>query len=152
MAFFTLTLLFLILQFSSSVGFGFRGWSAANAVAAARKSSSCLYVKHQVTIRHDGKDTVLEVDERMSILEAALDANIELPYDCKLGVCLTCPSKILSGEVDQAEGTLEDGVKEQGFALTCISYPRSDVLITSIEENELVDAQFYSGSGGSVRK
>lgn len=30
----------------------------------------------------------------------------------------------------------------QGFALTCCSYARSDVVIRSIEEDELVGAQF----------
>jgi ferredoxin len=101
-----------------------------------------LFVTHKVTIRHNGVDTVLDVDENESILDAALDNKIDLPYDCKLGVCLTCPSRILSGTVDQDGGTLEDSVMAMGFALTCISKPRSDVLITSIEEDELVDAQF----------
>lgn len=63
--------------------------------------------------QHEGKSTVLEVDENTSILEAALDNDIELPHDCKLGVCLTCPSLIVSGDVDQSEGTLDDSVMEQ---------------------------------------
>jgi ferredoxin len=97
---------------------------------------------HQVTIQHEGTETVLQVPEDVSILSAALDAGIELPYDCKLGVCLTCPSRIVSGIVDQSEGTLEESVASQGFALTCVSYPRSAVVIKSIEEDELVSAQF----------
>uniref|UniRef100_A0A7S2V4F7 Ferredoxin n=1 Tax=Fibrocapsa japonica TaxID=94617 RepID=A0A7S2V4F7_9STRA len=97
---------------------------------------------HQVTIQHEGKDTVLEVDESTTILEAALDAGIDLPHDCQLGVCLTCPSRIVSGEVDQGMGTLDDSVVEQGFALTCISYPRSDCVVRSVEEDEMVNAQF----------
>ena len=70
---------------------------------------------HKVTIQHNGVDTVLSIPEDVSILSAALDAGIELPYDCKLGVCLTCPSKVVSGKVDQSEGTLEDSVKEEGY-------------------------------------
>ena len=101
---------------------------------------------HKVTLKHLGVDTVLTIPEDVSILSAALDAGIELPYDCKLGVCLTCPSRIVSGKVDQSEGTLEDSVKDQGYALTCISYPRSDVVITSIDEDELVSAQFSRDS------
>jgi ferredoxin len=42
-------------------------------------------IKHKVTIQHLGKETVLDVAEDVSILEAALDAGIELPHDCKLG-------------------------------------------------------------------
>ncbi|KAG5184857.1 2Fe-2S ferredoxin-type domain-containing protein [Tribonema minus] len=100
-----------------------------------------LYM-HQVTIEVAGKSHTLEVDEKTSVLEAALDAGIELPHDCKLGVCLTCPSKIVSGEVDQDGTTLDDSVVEQGYALTCCSFPRSDLVIRAIDEDELVGAQF----------
>ena len=98
--------------------------------------------KYKVTIQHGGKDTILDVAEDCSVLNAALDAGIELPYDCNLGVCLTCPSKIVSGKVDQTGSTLDDSVTEQGFALTCCTFPRSDVVIRSIDEDELVSAQF----------
>lgn len=102
--------------------------------------------KHKVTIQHNGKDTVLEVAENYSILDAAIDADIDLPYDCKLGVCLTCPAKIISGQVDATGSSLDDEVKEQGFALTCCTYPRSDMVIRSIDEDELVTAQFKRNS------
>ena len=95
-----------------------------------------------MTVVHEGEETVLEVDEGTSILEASLDAGVDLPHDCDLGVCLTCPAKIESGTCDQSSSTLDESVIEEGFALTCQTYPRSDVVIRSIEEDELVDAQF----------
>lgn len=98
--------------------------------------------KHKVTIQHDGKETVLEVREDESVLNAALDAGIDMPYDCNMGVCLTCPSKVISGTPDHTGSTLEDSVLQQGFALTCCLYPRSDMVVASIEEDELVNAQF----------
>jgi ferredoxin len=101
-----------------------------------------MSVTHKVTIEHEGKTAVLDVDEGTTILEAALDNGIELPHDCKLGVCMTCPSKIVSGEVDQSDGTLDDSVVAQGYALTCVTYARSDVTVRSIDEDELVNAQF----------
>lgn len=102
--------------------------------------------KYKVTIQHNGVDTVLDVAENYSILDAAIDADIDLPYDCKLGVCLTCPAKIVSGEVDATGSSLDDAVKELGFALTCCTYPRSDMVIRSIDEDELVTAQFKRDS------
>lgn len=116
------------------------GGSARRARPAARPLVGMQM--HKVTIEHEGKSTVLEVDENTSILEAALDNDIELPHDCKLGVCLTCPSLVVSGDVDQSDGTLDDSVMEQGYALTCCSYARSDVTIRSVEEDQLVGAQF----------
>lgn len=55
----------------------------------------------------------------MTILEAALDNDISLPHDCKLGVCLTCPSVVVSGDVDQSDGTLDVGVVEQVQCTVC---------------------------------
>jgi hypothetical protein len=48
-----------------------------------------------VTVTHEGKTTVLEVPSDKSILEAALDKGVDLPHDCKLGVCMTCPAKLV---------------------------------------------------------
>jgi len=104
-----------------------------------------------VTVQHGGKDTIIDVREDTSILSAALDAGIDLPHDCDLGVCLTCPSRIVSGVVDQTGGTLDDSVMEKGYALTCCSYPRSDVVIKSIDEDELVSAQFQRENDNSKK-
>jgi ferredoxin len=98
--------------------------------------------KYKVTVQVKDKEYQLTVADNCSILEAALDAGIELPHDCKLGVCLTCPSKVVSGKIDQTGSTLDDSVIERGFALTCMSFPRSDCVVKAIEEDELVSAQF----------
>ena len=97
---------------------------------------------HKVTLNHAGKDHILQVAEDETILDASLDAGIELPYDCKCGVCLQCPSKIISGKVDQEGSTLDDSVMADGYSLTCMCYPRSDLVINTIEEEELVKVQF----------
>jgi len=98
--------------------------------------------KHKVCIKHEGENNFLEVSESESILEAALDAGIKLPHDCKMGVCLRCSAKVVSGRVDQTGTTLDDSVIEQGFALTCMTFARSELSIESVDEDELVNAQF----------
>ena len=37
-----------------------------------------------------------------SLLDAALEANIDAPYACKAGVCSTCRAKVLEGETEMA--------------------------------------------------
>ena len=111
--------------------------------SVTRLSAKATY---KVTVQHNGKETVIDVREDVSILSVAIDAGIDLPHDCDMGVCLTCPTRIVSGEVDQTGGTLDDSVIELGFALSCCSYPRSDVTIRSIDEEELVSAQFSGRS------
>ncbi|EPS66050.1 hypothetical protein M569_08729, partial [Genlisea aurea] len=95
----------------------------------------------KVTIEQDDKKTELLVDPDETILSKALDSGLSVPHDCKLGVCMTCPAWLVSGEVDQTEGMLSDDVVEKGYALLCASYPRSDCHIKIIAEEELLSLQ-----------
>lgn len=86
---------------------------------------TCEFVKEGVEI---------EVPEDEYILEAALDADVELPYSCLQGVCASCSAKV-DGDIDQSEEqVLTDWEKRQGYALLCVAYPRSDLTIHSNEE------------------
>ncbi|KAI9197561.1 hypothetical protein LWI28_000694 [Acer negundo] len=82
-----------------------------------------------------------EVDPDETILSKALDSGLTVPHDCKPGVCITCPAKLLGGSVDQSEGMLSDDVVERGFALLCAAYPHSDCHIKTIPEEELLSMQ-----------
>lgn len=114
---------------------------------ASIQSFQRLHAKatHKITIQVNGEEKVIDCREDTSILEACLDAGIEVPYDCKLGVCLTCPSRLVSGNVDSTGSTLDDSVLEKGYALTCCTWPRSDLVVKIIDEDELVNAQFVKG-------
>lgn len=50
---------------------------------------------HKCEIDFEGKTHSFEVPEGSTILEVALDNGINLPHDCKLGVCMTCPAKLV---------------------------------------------------------
>lgn len=96
---------------------------------------------YKVTIEHGGESRVLEVEGDETILSRALDEGLDVPHDCKLGVCMTCPARLVSGEVDQSDGMLSDDVVAQGYALLCAAYPRSDCTIRVIPEDELLQVQ-----------
>ncbi|KAL2609732.1 hypothetical protein R1flu_028305 [Riccia fluitans] len=106
----------------------------------------CRATVHEVKMIHEGKSFILEVAEDQTILEVALDNGVEVPHDCKLGVCMTCPSKVESGEVDQSEGMLSDDVVERGYALMCVAYPRKDCVIRTIPEEELLSLQLATAN------
>ncbi|MBC8034927.1 MAG: phenylacetate-CoA oxygenase/reductase subunit PaaK [Chitinophagaceae bacterium] len=61
-----------------------------------------------------------------SILDAALQQGVDLPYACKGGVCSTCRARLTEGQVEMdANYALEKDELEAGFILTCQSHPRS---------------------------
>ncbi|WP_373527708.1 2Fe-2S iron-sulfur cluster-binding protein [Nostoc sp.] len=84
------------------------------------------------------------------ILESAEDQGAELPYSCRNGACTTCAARVLSGEVYQPEAMgLSPKLQERGYALLCVSYPRSPLKVETQDEDEVYEQQFgrYFGQG-----
>lgn len=43
----------------------------------------------------DGSTQSVAVDDDTTMLEAMLDAGLEPSHDCKMGVCMTCPARLV---------------------------------------------------------
>ena len=70
-----------------------------------------------------------------SILDAAARAGIDLPFSCKAGVCATCRTKLVRGEVDLAQNyALEDWELEQGFILACQAHAKTPEIELTYDE------------------
>jgi ring-1,2-phenylacetyl-CoA epoxidase subunit PaaE len=84
-----------------------------------------------VDIIVDGMRTSLEVPYNVeSILDFALESDIEVPFSCKSGICSTCRAKLVSGQVEMGEvNGLEDDEITAGYILTCSSRPKSPKIV-----------------------
>ncbi len=102
-----------------------------------------MYNTYTVEIIHQGKTQTIQVAESQTILQAATDAGIDLPFSCSAGVCTTCAAQILSGEVEQGDGMgLSPELQVEGYALLCVAYPRSDIKLESEKEEMVYQRQF----------
>eukprot|EP00240_Pyramimonas_obovata_P012299 CAMPEP_0118932294 /NCGR_PEP_ID=MMETSP1169-20130426/9769_1 /TAXON_ID=36882 /ORGANISM="Pyramimonas obovata, Strain CCMP722" /LENGTH=143 /DNA_ID=CAMNT_0006874931 /DNA_START=53 /DNA_END=484 /DNA_ORIENTATION=+ len=118
--------------------------SALRAPAPARsmRAARLQVSAYTVTITTlEGKKHQVEVGEDENLLDAALDAGIDVTHDCKMGVCMTCPAKLTAGRVDQGTGMLSEDTIELGYALMCVATPQSDCEVTLIDEDELLEQQ-----------
>lgn len=79
-----------------------------------------------VRIHLDGKWHEVKMSPKMSILDAALDFGLDMPYSCQSGLCTACRGKCLSGKVkmDESEG-LSDQELDEGYVLTCVGHAMS---------------------------
>ncbi|MGE5412934.1 MAG: 2Fe-2S iron-sulfur cluster-binding protein [Syntrophomonadaceae bacterium] len=72
---------------------------------------------------------VVTVARGQTLLEAAEAASIEIPNSCRGGVCGTCRTRVISGEVEcEAEAlTAED--REQGYVFPCVAWAKGDCVL-----------------------
>jgi ferredoxin len=100
---------------------------------------------YQIRIHHrqTGRQYNLQVPEDQYILHSAEEQNCELPFSCRNGACTTCAVRVLAGEIDQPEAMgLSPELKDKGYALLCVSYPRSDLEVETQDEDEVYELQF----------
>jgi CDP-4-dehydro-6-deoxyglucose reductase len=76
------------------------------------------------------------IDKDETVLEAALDHGLTLPYSCRNGACGVCKGKVVSGSVDHGKAqafALSEEEKVAGMTLFCCAKPLSDLVIESHE-------------------
>ncbi len=75
-----------------------------------------------VKITCDDIDYNLDTEKDITILELALENNIDAPYSCQGGVCSTCLARVIKGSVVMDNNQiLTDDEVEDGLILTCQS-------------------------------
>ncbi len=106
-------------------------------VRTAPKKSDVSKDLAAVTVIMDGHKKSFDMPRQgESIVDAAAENGLELPYSCKGGVCATCRTHLREGEVDmETNYGLEPWELEAGFVLACQSRPRSDAIVIDYDKS-----------------
>ncbi len=105
----------------------------ADVDAKPRKVDAAKGIK--LTVVLDGKQHEMALSQDEHVLDAALNAGLDLPYSCKAGVCCTCRGKVLQGQVAMDKNyTLEADEMAQGYVLTCQAKALTDKIVISFDE------------------
>lgn len=100
---------------------------------------------YQIKIHNRQQGTIhtLEVPQDRYILRSAEAQGCNLPFSCRNGACTTCAVRVLSGDIYQPEAMgLSPELQKRGYALLCVSYPRSDLEVETQDEDEVYEQQF----------
>jgi len=88
------------------------------------------YPPQNIKINFNNETYDLQVGENQSILQAALQNNIPLPYSCRDGICSACTAICKSGKVEMSKNdVLTDVDLTAGLILTCTGHPVSDGVV-----------------------
>ncbi|MCT1549709.1 hybrid-cluster NAD(P)-dependent oxidoreductase [Brevibacterium casei] len=82
------------------------------------------------TVEFAASGLSVDCDAETTVLDAALAAGLTVPSSCESGMCGTCKSDLLSGEVEMShEGGIRPKEIAAGKFLPCCSTPLSDLVI-----------------------
>jgi ferredoxin len=102
------------------------------AVAAASGGAAGAAARHAGTAR--GRHTMtcvasrktVPIESGQTLLEAAEQADVDLPSLCRAGICGTCRVKVTNGDVQCSSATLDADDQRNGYVLACVSTTDTD--------------------------
>ncbi len=107
---------------------------------------------YKITVCDRALDRTYEfnVPDDEYILQSIEKQGKKLPFSCRNGACTTCAVRVKSGDLAQPEAMgLSLELQKQGYALLCVSYAQSDLVVETQDEDEVYELQFgrYFGRG-----
>lgn len=82
-----------------------------------------------LTITVDDEETTFSMPKNKTVLQAALDEGLDVPYSCQGGICSSCVARITEGKAEMEKNSiLVDSEIEEGLVLTCQAHPTTPTL------------------------
>lgn len=83
----------------------------------------------KLTVLVDDVETTFSMDKKDTVLDAALDKDLDVPYSCQGGICSSCIARITEGKAEMAKNQiLTDSEIAEGLILTCQAHPTTPTL------------------------
>lgn len=94
--------------------------------AAANRDTS----REPFTVKLSRSSKTFTMSASETVLAAAKKAGVAIPSSCSQGICGTCKTKLVEGEVDMKHnGGIREREIQQGFRLLCCSRPTSNLVL-----------------------
>lgn len=91
--------------------------------------------KTKITVIVDDEETTFEMSQKQTILEAALDQDLDAPYSCQGGICSSCLARVKAGEVTMRQNNiLTESEIAEGLTLTCQAHPTTPTIIVDFDD------------------
>lgn len=89
-------------------------------------------------VEYTKEGETVEVPANQTLLEAGEDQGWDMPYACRQGQCLSCGGHVTDGPaedfvVHDNQEMLEGSELDDGYVLTCVGYPKSDLTVETSE-------------------
>jgi ferredoxin-NADP reductase len=92
--------------------------------SSVRPANAELLDSQTATITFATSNQMIEVDASTTILEAAEQAGLTLPWECRSGICGQCKVRCATGRVRMdSRDALSRGEEASGYILACQSHP-----------------------------
>jgi ferredoxin-NADP reductase/DMSO/TMAO reductase YedYZ heme-binding membrane subunit len=100
----------------------------AAVISSTKSSGGNSTGAFEVSFSKSGQVTTCAED--MTVLEAGEELGLDLPFECRSGVCGSCKLRLMQGEVKMlVEDALHPAEKAKGYFLACQAHPLSDVAV-----------------------
>lgn len=88
-----------------------------------------------ITVIVDDEEKTFTMSQQQSVLEAALEQDLDAPYSCQGGICSSCLARVKEGKATMRQNNiLTDNEVAEGLILTCQAHPVSAKIIVDYDD------------------
>jgi ferredoxin len=99
--------------------------------AAELPPSEDAQSRYSVELKKSGK--TLSVEPGLSLLDVLLEAGCDIDHSCREGVCGSCETRVVEGEIDHRDGVLTKAERAANTSMmVCVSGCKSQRLVLDL--------------------